>query len=141
MRLKLQQPMLSVFSRTMSKLCLQAVLTYDRVLHELFLTTSCLIQAPLFIVTALPTTPHCPSQVQAYGAAAVDTSTPTLPGQPFSYVITYTCQTVAMKVAVPATRLVWVVCANGALEHLELSEHWQGTPAVAALLSFRVPAS
>lgn len=67
----------------------------------------------IFLAHALMTLPAACYQVQSYGAAAVSTATPTLPGVPFSFVVTYTCQTVALKTAIPATRLVRVVCATG----------------------------
>lgn len=68
-----------------------------------------LCQQPIGLLnTSLP----C-AQIQAYGAGAVTTTTPTAPGSPFSFVVTYTCQTVALKTAVPATRLVIVACTHG----------------------------
>lgn len=53
------------------------------------------------------------------------TTTPTAPGSPFSFVVTYTCQTVALKTAVPATRLVVVACATGETAQWGAAGKWR----------------
>lgn len=50
--------------------------------------------------------------IQAFGVGSVDTSVPTLPGKPFSYIITYTVTDPVGNVAKSARRLVAVACPN-----------------------------
>ncbi|KXZ41637.1 hypothetical protein GPECTOR_350g101 [Gonium pectorale] len=51
------------------------------------------------------------SLLQAYGSAAVDTSRPTPPGSAYSYMVEYQVSDLSGNVALPARRLIALVCA------------------------------